>query len=159
MSGTLISSLVWVPRGRAALQPKKYTLDEEEIQRVGKLGGPGALEKLQAELQGVDIDPEAWEDVDETDDDGSEGEKGDAGEEDGDMEVDEQKPQVNGKDKVDPNDMSAFKMDEYDDEQSGGVAMGAFANVKGLSFYRDNKEDPYITLKEVSLAFFRLSCS
>jgi hypothetical protein len=30
------------------------------------------------------------------------------------------------------------------------VAMGAFANVKGLSFYRDNNEDPYITLKEVS---------
>jgi periodic tryptophan protein 1 len=28
--------------------------------------------------------------------------------------------------------------------------MGAFANVKGLSFYRDNNEDPYITLKEVS---------
>jgi hypothetical protein len=30
------------------------------------------------------------------------------------------------------------------------IAMGAFANVKGLSFYRDNNEDPYITLKEVS---------
>jgi periodic tryptophan protein 1 len=26
--------------------------------------------------------------------------------------------------------------------------MGAFANVKGLSFYRDNNEDPYITMKE-----------
>lgn len=26
--------------------------------------------------------------------------------------------------------------------------MGAFANVKGLTYYRDNKEDPYITLKE-----------
>jgi periodic tryptophan protein 1 len=26
--------------------------------------------------------------------------------------------------------------------------MGAFANVKGLSFYRDNNDDPYITLKE-----------
>ena len=32
------------------------------------------------------------------------------------------------------------------------VAMGAFANVKGLSFYRDNNEDPYITLKEVHLS-------
>ena len=27
--------------------------------------------------------------------------------------------------------------------------MGAFANIKGLQFYRDNNEDPYITLKEV----------
>jgi periodic tryptophan protein 1 len=26
--------------------------------------------------------------------------------------------------------------------------MGAFANVKGLSYYRDNNDDPYITLKE-----------
>jgi periodic tryptophan protein 1 len=26
--------------------------------------------------------------------------------------------------------------------------MGAFANVKGLTYYRDNDEDPYITLKE-----------
>jgi periodic tryptophan protein 1 len=29
--------------------------------------------------------------------------------------------------------------------------MGAFANVKGLSFYRDNNEDPYITFKEVNI--------
>jgi len=28
--------------------------------------------------------------------------------------------------------------------------MGAFSNVKGLTFYRDNNEDPYITLKEVN---------
>jgi hypothetical protein len=34
--------------------------------------------------------------------------------------------------------------------------MGAFANVKGLSFYRDNNEDPYITLKEVSTIPHRL---
>lgn len=27
--------------------------------------------------------------------------------------------------------------------------MGAFANIKGLTYYRDNEEDPYITLKEV----------
>jgi periodic tryptophan protein 1 len=28
-------------------------------------------------------------------------------------------------------------------------AMGAFSNIKGLSFYRDNNDDPYITLKDV----------
>ena len=61
MSGTLISSLVWVPRGKAALQPKKYALDEDELQRVGKLGGPGALEKLREEMAGLDVDGEEWE--------------------------------------------------------------------------------------------------
>ena len=64
MSGTLISSLVWVPRGRASLQPKKYTLDENELQRVGKLGGPGVLEKLRREMEGLsglDGDEGQWE--------------------------------------------------------------------------------------------------
>lgn len=74
------------------------------------------------------------------------GSEGDADEANGDVDMDEDKPAK----KSDPNDISAFKMDQYDEEESKGVAMGAFANVKGLSFYRDNNEDPYITLKEVS---------
>jgi len=61
MSGTLISSLVWVPRGRAALHPKKYTLDEQELERVGKLGGPGALEKLRKEMEGLEMEGGGWE--------------------------------------------------------------------------------------------------
>lgn len=50
MSGTLVSSLVWVPKGRAALHPKRYTLDDDELERVGKLGGPGVLEQLKEEM-------------------------------------------------------------------------------------------------------------
>lgn len=60
MSGTLISSLVWVPRGRAAVRPKKYALDEEELERVGKLGGPGVLEHLREEMAGIDVGREDW---------------------------------------------------------------------------------------------------
>jgi periodic tryptophan protein 1 len=60
MSGTLISSLVWVPRGRAALKPKKYALDEEELERVGKLGGPGVLEQLREEMEGIDMGEGEW---------------------------------------------------------------------------------------------------
>nr|ODN93713.1 periodic tryptophan protein 1 [Cryptococcus depauperatus CBS 7855] len=137
MSGTLISSLVWVPRGRASQRPKRYQLDDAEIERVGKLGGPDVLEKLKDEMAGLERgdgdkdDEEDWEDE-------LEGEDGDA-EEDEQMQEDKQ---------VDPTDLSAFKMDEYDEEESKGVAMGAFANVKGLTFYRDNEQDPYITLQE-----------
>lgn len=33
--------------------------------------------------------------------------------------------------------------------------MGAFSNIKGLSYYGDNKDDPYVTLEAVS-CFARL---
>ncbi|WVQ83160.1 hypothetical protein IAT38_005298 [Cryptococcus sp. DSM 104549] len=154
MSGTLISALTWVPRGRAALTPKRYQLDDEELERVGKLGGPGVLEKLREEMEGLEMDAEKmaeggegeegeddWEDEESGSEDAEEGE-----EEDGeDVKMDEdEKPKA----PADPNDLSAFKMDEYDQEESKGAAMGAFANVKGLTYYLDNNEDPYITLKE-----------
>ncbi|ODN79623.1 hypothetical protein L202_03565 [Cryptococcus amylolentus CBS 6039] len=147
MSGTLISALTWVPRGRAAVKPKKYQLDDDEIERVGKLGGPGVLEKLKEEMAALEKagaergDEEGdWEDEDAEEDD--EEEKDSEEEEDEDEKMDEDgKP-------FDPSDLSAFKMDQYDEEVSGGVAMGAFANVKGLAYYQNNEEDPYITLKE-----------
>lgn len=34
--------------------------------------------------------------------------------------------------------------------------MGAFANIKGLTYYRDNEEDPYITLKEVCVSLLTI---
>ncbi|WVQ98150.1 hypothetical protein IAU59_005272 [Kwoniella sp. CBS 9459] len=153
MSGTLISSLVWVPRGKASLEPKRYNLDDEELERVGKLGGPGVLEQLKEEMEGLDVDEGGWEDVDEDGEEGS-GSEGDEqdGAEDKEGESDNEDVDMDAEPTAskpsDPNDLSAFKMDEYDDEESKGVAMGAFANVKGLAFYRDNNEDPYITLKE-----------
>ncbi|RXK40948.1 periodic tryptophan protein 1 [Tremella mesenterica] len=153
MSGTLISALVWVPKGRAALKPKRYNLDEDEIQRVGKLGGPGALEKLQEEMAEVDLSDgeqnqsegsDDWEDLDSEDDSAAESKDDEDGQtdDDGDVEMKED-PEPS-----DPNDLSAFKLDKYDEEDSKGVAMGAFANIKGLAFYKDNNDDPYITLKE-----------
>jgi periodic tryptophan protein 1 len=67
MSGTLISSLLWVPRGHAAQMPKKYELNEDELQRVGKMGGEGVLEKLRLEMEALNAkgdqsdDEEDWE--------------------------------------------------------------------------------------------------
>ena len=61
MSGTLVSSLVWVPRGRASFAPKRYTLDDAELERVGKLGGPEVLQQLRKEIEGIDVDGEDWE--------------------------------------------------------------------------------------------------
>lgn len=120
MSGTLISSLVWVPRGRAAEKPKKYQLDEDEVERVGKLGGPGVLEQLKSEIAAVEDgeemeggdEEEDWEDED--DEEGNEEADNDDDDEKMDEDKEPEKP-------FDPNDLSAFKMDEYDEEESKGV--------------------------------------
>lgn len=114
MSGTLISSLAWIPRGKAALQPKKYELDEAELERVGKLGGPGVLEQLKEQMAEMEMDGEGeWEDADEDEGAGEEDEDEDNDDEDAPMDEDV-KPS-------DPNDMSAYKMDDYDDEVSTGA--------------------------------------
>jgi periodic tryptophan protein 1 len=65
---TLISSIVWVPRGRASTRPTNYTLDESELERVGKMGGEGALEKLRAEMERMEVNG-AGGDAAGTDDD------------------------------------------------------------------------------------------
>lgn len=31
------------------------------------------------------------------------------------------------------------------------IDAGIFSNIKGLTYYKDNEEDPYITLKDVCL--------
>lgn len=66
---------------------------------------------------------------------------------------------------ADPNDLSAYQLDEYDNEPADAgtqvrlrapssfpdeaEALGPFSSIKGLTYYRNNEEDPYITLKEV----------
>jgi periodic tryptophan protein 1 len=66
----------------------------------------------------------------------------------------------------DPNDLSKYNLDNYDEENIGAgaytecglvtptysfAASGPFSNIKGLTYYRSNDDDPYITLKEVRL--------
>jgi len=45
----------------------------------------------------------------------------------------------------DPNDLSEYNLDEYDSKPAA-VSAGPFSNIRGLAFYADNKEDPYVTL-------------
>ncbi|BGP30191.1 rRNA-processing protein [Rhodotorula toruloides] len=46
----------------------------------------------------------------------------------------------------DDDELAAYNLDTYD-EESSSTAMGAFSNIKGLTYYGDNAEDPYITLE------------
>jgi periodic tryptophan protein 1 len=88
-------------------------LDEAELERVGKLAGPEALEALKEQMAAMEVDEEGgpegeWEDLDEGNESGESDAENDGNDED--MDADQPaKPS-------DPNDLSAFKMDEYDEE-------------------------------------------
>ncbi|GAA5829504.1 hypothetical protein JCM3770_002477, partial [Rhodotorula araucariae] len=47
----------------------------------------------------------------------------------------------------DEDELAKYNLDTYDDEVSASTAMGAFSNIKGLTYYGNNNEDPYITLE------------
>lgn len=65
------------------------------------------------------------------------------------------------------NDLAQYNLENYDDDDAMPgmshcrdnlicdincvTAMGPFSNIKGLTYYRNNDEDPYITLKEASI--------
>jgi len=55
----------------------------------------------------------------------------------------------------DDDDLAVYNLDDYDKEESKSTAAGAFSNIKGLSYYGDNNDDPYITLESVSPASTR----
>ncbi|KAM6504492.1 WD40-repeat-containing domain protein [Amanita muscaria] len=48
----------------------------------------------------------------------------------------------------DPTDLSQYNLDDYDDEDADPTGGGIFSNIKGLTYYRNNDDDPYITLKD-----------
>ena len=119
----MISSAVWVARGVAARHPTKQRLDETELARVSKLANMelGDAEQQLAAAQAADA---GWEDVDDDDED---------------VAMDEEPS--------DPNDLSQYKLDTYDDEPSQSIAMGALSNIRGVQAFRNQDDDPYLTLK------------
>ncbi|CAE6445447.1 unnamed protein product [Rhizoctonia solani] len=153
----LISSVAWVRRGAAAENPEKYNLDEKELERVQKLARI-ELEDAQVELQRASQAAEEMENRSDEEDSSIEEDDNDDSWEDAsdDARMDEDgvepepkpkksKPKANGKD--DPDGLAEYNLDNYDEEKTGS-ASGVFSNIKGLTYYRSNDEDPYITLKE-----------
>ncbi|WFD21155.1 rRNA-processing protein [Malassezia caprae] len=124
----MISSAAWIARGVAARHPAKHQLDEAELERVSKLTNMelGDAERQLAAAEAAAArgeGDEGWEDVD--DDEAME--EDDAG--------------------ADPDDLTRYRLDEYEDEPSQSVTMGALSGIRGLQYFRNNDEDPYITLK------------
>ncbi|SGY40641.1 BQ5605_C003g02405 [Microbotryum silenes-dioicae] len=166
---SLISAVNWIPRGAAAQHPSKYVVDEAELARVEKLARV-RLDEAQMELELARATEEENREDGGGDDDEEEEAEGE-GEGDGweDEKADDEEMKVDGEDDEDMedaatanalamaksvkesaqagnNDLTAYDLDNYDEEESKGSAMGAFSNIKGLSFYGDDKEDPFVTL-------------
>ncbi|KAH7913515.1 transductin family protein/WD-40 repeat family protein [Hygrophoropsis aurantiaca] len=139
----LISCISWVKRGVSARHPNKYVLDEKELERVSALA--------RIELEDARIELERAHDAAKKMGRGAEGEEADDAPEDENEWVDEEEdPMAMDQDlppKPKPDDLSQYNLDEYDDDVKEDIT-GPFSNIKGLTFYRDNADDPYITLKE-----------
>ncbi|KIM84807.1 hypothetical protein PILCRDRAFT_369772 [Piloderma croceum F 1598] len=149
---SLISSIAWVKRGIAAHHPSKYVLDDKELERVSALARI-ELEDARVELaraheaaKGMERGVEGDEGDDAADDD--DGEDADAwvDEEDESMDVDED-PSKKTTASSKRDDLAQYNLDDYDDDVKT-TEVGPFSNIKGLTYYKDNEEDPYITLKE-----------
>jgi len=172
---SLISSVVWVPRGASARHPQKYNItDPAEYARIEKLGKLKLLdaqreleefEKLQKGVDGMQVvnegnndnddeDDAAWEDEDGEGDGKNEKKDSDAEDEDEEDEEEEEEVQLKSDTEADDeatgdDDMAKYNLDNYDQEVSQTASMGVFSNVKGLAYYANTSEeqDPYITLQ------------
>ncbi|GAK62378.1 WD40 repeat-like protein [Moesziomyces antarcticus] len=149
----MISALQWIARGKSLPHPKKYVLDDDEMDRVSKMANvrfedaKEQLERVQRDIargkdpfaanEGGDDDGE-WQD-DEGDDDMKD---------DDDAMADAATEAAKTDAKEDPDDLSRYNLDEYDDDAAGQATAGAFSNIRGLAVYQSNEDDPYITVQE-----------
>ncbi|KAG6841155.1 hypothetical protein C0991_001283 [Blastosporella zonata] len=140
---SLISAIAWVRRGVSVQHPQKYVLDDKELERVSALA--------RIELEDARIELERAHEAAKTMGRGAEGDEADdqGDEEDEANWVDEYEDamDIDSAPKPKDDDLSEYKLDEYDDDAKP-TDTGPFSNIKGLTYYRNNEEDPYITLKE-----------
>ncbi|KZP22770.1 transducin family protein/WD-40 repeat family protein [Athelia psychrophila] len=145
---SLISSVAWVKRGVSVQHPTKYVLDDKELERVSALARI-ELEDARTELarahEAAKTMGRGTEGEEGDDDDGDEDEDAWVDEGDQSMDVDKKPPK---KAAVKGDDLAEYNLDDYDEDESLATDVGPFSNIKGLTYYRDNAEDPYITLKE-----------
>lgn len=136
----MITATTWVPRGHAAAFPTKYVFDQDEyarISKIAKLELDGAKEDLEKARQAMSKSHGGESDVHAGGDSDSDAEDGGV--------------DVNGDGE---EDLKEYDMEHYDDEPDDadeddaktGPNDSIFGNIKGLAYYTDNNDDPYITL-------------
>jgi periodic tryptophan protein 1 len=138
MSLSLISSVLWVPRGASAQHPRRYDLSDpaelERVERLGKIKLEDArreLEELEKGVDGMNVDAEEDDNGEEWESDNSADEPSES-EEDSDGEDPEKKARkmqasikqgaaagskANGADDEE-DEMKKYNLDSYDTEVS-----------------------------------------
>jgi periodic tryptophan protein 1 len=132
----MISAVHWMPRGRAKAAPVPYEPTPEEMEEM-RLAAQALKDQ---EDNGVDEDEDDWEDASSSEDEGPRGKKGkksDAGKEAGKA----ARKAANAMQNADDDDLAIYNLDNYDDEPDRDF-------VSGLTAFKDNKSDPYITVPD-----------
>jgi periodic tryptophan protein 1 len=131
----MISSLAWMPRGKARAVPNKYEPTDEEMEQMRKearlLGGalPPGLK---------DAEDDEWEDMSDED------EEEDAAEAKA-KAIRKASKAAKVAQNMGDDDLAEYNLDDYDDEQGGVIGVLGPA---GLSVFASNDEDPYVTLPD-----------
>ncbi|KAI0303674.1 WD40-repeat-containing domain protein [Multifurca ochricompacta] len=140
--GDLISGIAWVKQGVSARHPSKQPLNDTDIERIKEIAHI-ELEDARTELERANAAAHAMSQRNED----SDGDDIVGDDEDDSAWVDEDEEPMD--EDVIKEDLSEYNLDTYDEEGDGPAStLGPFTNIKGLQFYRDNDDDPYITLKE-----------
>ncbi|KAK9477279.1 WD40-repeat-containing domain protein [Lipomyces japonicus] len=143
----MISSTAWVPKGYAAEYPEAYDLDDSEISRISQL----AQLRLDDALEDLE-DAEQNDQNEETEQ--NESEDSEAGDnekfvvdEQGDNEMKDTTGSGIGSGAGNDDDLKEYDLENYDAEPTAEAGnLSIFSNIKSLSYYKSNDEDPYIVL-------------
>ncbi|CAJ2501448.1 Uu.00g043010.m01.CDS01 [Anthostomella pinea] len=139
MASSMITTSAWVPRGFAAPFPSRYTFDESEFERIA------GLAKLQLDDANEDLEEaEAEAEADEAQSAAVDGAQNGV--------APKRKEKEDGDDiDVNDDDLKEYDLEHYDDdgdEEVQGQRFEGFGNIKSLTYYESNKDDPYITIPD-----------
>ncbi|KAH9953214.1 WD40 repeat-like protein [Lactifluus volemus] len=144
--GDLISSVAWVKRGLSARHPSKQPLNDADVERIKEIAHI-ELEDARTELERANAAAQSMSQINGSGDDSDDDEDDSAWVDEDDEAMDED---AQGSSRLETNgDISKYGLDTYDEEGDGPAStFGPFTNIKGLQFYHNNDDDPYVTLKE-----------
>lgn len=148
---SMITATAWVPRGRAAAYPTKYVFDEDEYARISKLA------KLELDDAKDDLEDARQALKKGNDAVATEERVGDVQLQEDGQDTEKLSEQTAGN-IADDDELKEYDMEHYDDEPAvpegeneGGDEKAndsIFGNIKSLAYYKDQNDDPYITLPE-----------